>query len=241
MRFPAIFVCHIFSVFNPWSYYNPPLSFLCLLPWRHSVNINMSILYPGKHVKHLPKPICIIRYFCAANNQESPCCWAFLFILICILAKCGILQNYANPLILYSHCYLIKQVKGLSKEELVIRDDLVLGLAERIQVIPDGIATAAKQAGGWTASASHKNIKFDSSGEAVLLLFLLEIEFKWMWAFQLIVNACLFHYEPQMDTLTMIFSIKLKNQANLDKNMKCAKWNRHVRFLINVFMPISYN
>ncbi|XP_059430790.1 syntaxin-71-like isoform X1 [Corylus avellana] len=57
----------------------------------------------------------------------------------------------------------LKKVKGLSKEELVIRDDLVLGLAERIQVIPDGIATAAKQAGGWTASASHKNIKFDSS------------------------------------------------------------------------------
>jgi SYP7 family syntaxin len=79
---------------------------------------------------------------------------------------------------LYSHCYLIKQVKGLSKEELVIRDDLVLALAERIQVIPDGITTAAKQTGGWTASASHKNIKFDSSGEAVLLLFLLETKFK---------------------------------------------------------------
>nr|POE97942.1 syntaxin-71 [Quercus suber] len=55
-------------------------------------------------------------------------------------------------------------VKGLSKEDLAARDDLVITLPERIQAIPDGTTTAAKQTGGWGASASHKNIKFDSSG-----------------------------------------------------------------------------
>uniref|UniRef100_A0A5B7BGW8 Putative syntaxin-71-like n=1 Tax=Davidia involucrata TaxID=16924 RepID=A0A5B7BGW8_DAVIN len=58
----------------------------------------------------------------------------------------------------------LKKVKGRSKEELVTRNDLVLALPERIQAIPDGTATAAKQTGGWGASASHKNIKFDSDG-----------------------------------------------------------------------------
>ncbi|KAK4789903.1 hypothetical protein SAY86_017207 [Trapa natans] len=56
-----------------------------------------------------------------------------------------------------------KKVKGLSKEELVTRGDLVLVLQERIQAIPDGSAAAAKQGGGWSTSTSHKNIKFDSS------------------------------------------------------------------------------
>lgn len=56
----------------------------------------------------------------------------------------------------------LKKVKGLSKVELAARDDLVLALPERIQVIPDGITTAAKESGGWTASAFHQNIKFDS-------------------------------------------------------------------------------
>lgn len=45
-------------------------------------------------------------------------------------------------------------------EELEVRKDLVLALPERIQAIPDG--TAAKQAGVWEASTSHKNIKFDT-------------------------------------------------------------------------------
>ncbi|KAF8396613.1 hypothetical protein HHK36_018237 [Tetracentron sinense] len=57
----------------------------------------------------------------------------------------------------------LKKVKGISKEELSTRNDLVLGLSERIQAIPDGNAAAAKQTGGWAASASRTKIKFDSS------------------------------------------------------------------------------
>ncbi|XP_073157043.1 syntaxin-71-like isoform X2 [Henckelia pumila] len=55
-----------------------------------------------------------------------------------------------------------KKVKGLSREELEARSDLVLALPERIQAIPDGSTNAAKQTGGWGASSSHKVIKFDS-------------------------------------------------------------------------------
>ncbi|KAA8550420.1 hypothetical protein F0562_002104 [Nyssa sinensis] len=58
----------------------------------------------------------------------------------------------------------LKKVKGLSKEELATRSDLVLALPERIKAIPDGTATAAKQTGGWGASASNGKIKFDSDG-----------------------------------------------------------------------------
>ncbi|KAL7195509.1 hypothetical protein ACSBR1_035689 [Camellia fascicularis] len=53
-------------------------------------------------------------------------------------------------------------VKGLSTEELVARNDLVLALPDRIQAIPDGTAAAPKQSGGWTGLASHTEIKFDS-------------------------------------------------------------------------------
>ncbi|CAA3027667.1 Syntaxin-71 [Olea europaea subsp. europaea] len=56
-----------------------------------------------------------------------------------------------------------KRVKGLAIEELEVRKELVLALPERIQAIPDG--TKAKQTGGWGASTSHKNIKFDSDGQ----------------------------------------------------------------------------
>ncbi|KAL2488812.1 syntaxin [Forsythia ovata] len=55
-----------------------------------------------------------------------------------------------------------KRVKGLSIEELEVRKDLVLGLQERIQAIPDG--TTAKQTRGWGATSSNKNIKFDTDG-----------------------------------------------------------------------------
>nr|XP_027086447.1 syntaxin-71-like isoform X1 [Coffea arabica]XP_027107111.1 syntaxin-71-like [Coffea arabica] len=57
-----------------------------------------------------------------------------------------------------------KKVKGITKEELEIRYDLVLALPERIRAIPDGTSSAAKQTGGWGASASKRNIKFDSDG-----------------------------------------------------------------------------
>ncbi|QHO30841.1 Syntaxin [Arachis hypogaea] len=52
-----------------------------------------------------------------------------------------------------------KKVKGLTDEDLAIREDLVLALPERIQAIPDGITTVNQTGGGWT---SQPNIKFDS-------------------------------------------------------------------------------
>ncbi|KAI6669364.1 hypothetical protein NL676_004249 [Syzygium grande] len=57
-----------------------------------------------------------------------------------------------------------KKVKGLSKDDLMTRNDLVLALHERVQAIPDGTIAPCKQSGGWSASTSHENIKFDSSG-----------------------------------------------------------------------------
>ncbi|KAK4408932.1 syntaxin [Sesamum angolense] len=54
-----------------------------------------------------------------------------------------------------------KKVKGLTKEELEARVDLVLALPERIQAIPDSTTAGPK---GWEVSSSHKNIKFDSDG-----------------------------------------------------------------------------
>ncbi|XAR51000.1 hypothetical protein NMG60_11005492 [Bertholletia excelsa] len=59
----------------------------------------------------------------------------------------------------------VKKVKGLSTEELTARNDLVLALPDRIQSIPDGTPPAPKQTGGWGASASRTEIKFDSDGQ----------------------------------------------------------------------------
>ncbi|XAR69060.1 hypothetical protein NMG60_11000518 [Bertholletia excelsa] len=59
----------------------------------------------------------------------------------------------------------VKKVKGLSTEELTARNDLVLALPDRIQAIPDGTPAAPKQTGGWGASASRTEIKFDSDGQ----------------------------------------------------------------------------
>ncbi|KAJ0964719.1 hypothetical protein J5N97_025857 [Dioscorea zingiberensis] len=59
----------------------------------------------------------------------------------------------------------LKKVKGLSREELVARNDLVLALPDRIQSIPDGSTTGAKQTGGWTVSGSRTEIRFDSTSD----------------------------------------------------------------------------
>ncbi|XP_028775132.1 syntaxin-71 [Neltuma alba] len=59
----------------------------------------------------------------------------------------------------------VKKVKGLPPEEFAARNDLVLALPERIQAIPDGAPAAPKQTGGWAASASRTEIKFDSDGQ----------------------------------------------------------------------------
>ncbi|KAL6277712.1 hypothetical protein ACE6H2_021313 [Prunus campanulata] len=59
----------------------------------------------------------------------------------------------------------VKKVKGLSTQEFAARNDLVLALPDRIQDIPDGTPAAPKQTGGgWAASASRTEIKFDSEG-----------------------------------------------------------------------------
>ncbi|KAF1897805.1 hypothetical protein Lal_00032565 [Lupinus albus] len=58
----------------------------------------------------------------------------------------------------------IKKVKGLSSQEFAARNDLVLALPERILAIPDGTPAVPKQTGGWAASASRPEIKFDSDG-----------------------------------------------------------------------------
>ncbi|URE05672.1 SNARE domain [Musa troglodytarum] len=55
----------------------------------------------------------------------------------------------------------VKNVKGLSKDELATRSDLVLALPDRIQSIPDGSTNGSKQTGSWTAS--HTEIRFDST------------------------------------------------------------------------------
>lgn len=57
---------------------------------------------------------------------------------------------------------LYSQENGLSSQELAVRNDLVLALPERIQAIPDGTPATPKQTGGWGASASRPEIKFDS-------------------------------------------------------------------------------
>ncbi|KAJ1409187.1 Target SNARE coiled-coil-like proteiny domain [Sesbania bispinosa] len=57
-----------------------------------------------------------------------------------------------------------KKVKGLTNEDIAIRHDLVLALPERIQAIPDGITGASNHTGGWAATSSNPQIKFDSSG-----------------------------------------------------------------------------
>ncbi|KAH1080952.1 hypothetical protein J1N35_020713 [Gossypium stocksii] len=60
----------------------------------------------------------------------------------------------------------LKKVKGISKEELEARNDLVYSLKDRIDSIPDGSSTATKQStGGWATSTSSTGIKFDSSSD----------------------------------------------------------------------------
>ncbi|OMP00378.1 hypothetical protein COLO4_12737 [Corchorus olitorius] len=62
----------------------------------------------------------------------------------------------------------LKKVKGLSKEEIEARNDLVSSLKDRIEAIPDGSTVAAKQTaggGGWATSTSYTGIKFDSTSD----------------------------------------------------------------------------
>ncbi|GAB2275108.1 Syntaxin-71 [Dionaea muscipula] len=58
-----------------------------------------------------------------------------------------------------------KKVKGLSKEDMATRNEMVLVLAERVKAIPDGTMTDAAKAGGWGTSGPRTNIKFDTEGQ----------------------------------------------------------------------------
>ncbi|KAJ0246508.1 Syntaxin-73 [Hirschfeldia incana] len=57
------------------------------------------------------------------------------------------------------HRLALKKVKGLSQEELDVRNDLVLSLREKIETIPDGSVST----NGWTASTSYTNIRFNTN------------------------------------------------------------------------------
>ncbi|RZC70357.1 hypothetical protein C5167_033536 [Papaver somniferum] len=58
-----------------------------------------------------------------------------------------------------------KKAKGITREELATRNDLVMVLAERVQAIPDSATTGANKSGGWGSSASKKGIKFDTTSD----------------------------------------------------------------------------
>ncbi|KAI3983630.1 hypothetical protein MKX01_000642 [Papaver californicum] len=58
-----------------------------------------------------------------------------------------------------------KKAKGITKEELASRNDLVMALAERVQAIPDSATTGANKNGGWGSSASKNGIKFDITSD----------------------------------------------------------------------------
>lgn len=59
----------------------------------------------------------------------------------------------------------MKKVKGLSREEVEARSDLVASLKERIEGIRDGSTTAVNQTGGWATSTSVTAIKFDTTSD----------------------------------------------------------------------------
>uniref|UniRef100_A0A7C9CC69 t-SNARE coiled-coil homology domain-containing protein n=1 Tax=Opuntia streptacantha TaxID=393608 RepID=A0A7C9CC69_OPUST len=61
-----------------------------------------------------------------------------------------------------------KKVRGLSREELEARNDLVYALKDRIESILDGTPGAPKQTGGWAASVSKTGIGIDLSSDARL-------------------------------------------------------------------------
>lgn len=60
-----------------------------------------------------------------------------------------------------------RKVKGVSKEDLAARPDLVLALGEKIDAIPDGSAVAANQPSYWGGKApgSRMEIKIDNANQ----------------------------------------------------------------------------
>lgn len=56
-----------------------------------------------------------------------------------------------------------KKVKGLSKEDIVTRNDLVSALADKIDSIPDGTNAGTGRTAAWKTSTTRMEIKIDSS------------------------------------------------------------------------------
>ncbi|KAL2332052.1 hypothetical protein Fmac_019633 [Flemingia macrophylla] len=92
--------------------------------------------------------------------------FAFLHFALCLGSMLSLASNNGSKVLVAFQDDKIKyyheQVKGLTKEDLAIRQDLVLALPERIQALPDGITGAAIQTSGWNANSSQPQIKFDS-------------------------------------------------------------------------------
>ncbi|KAF2283339.1 hypothetical protein GH714_002408 [Hevea brasiliensis] len=113
------------------------------------------------------------------------------------------------------------EVKGLSKEEIGIRPDLVLALPERIQAIPDGTTVAAKQTGGWAGSTPNKNVKFDSSDEHLQDDFFQQSEessqFRHKYEMRNLKQACLDFILEGLDTLkNLAHDMNEVDEATLD-------------------------
>ncbi|KAI3693391.1 hypothetical protein L6452_33226 [Arctium lappa] len=56
-----------------------------------------------------------------------------------------------------------KKVKGLSKDELEARNELVLALKERIEAVPDGATSKPRPTDGLQSSSSNGKIRFGST------------------------------------------------------------------------------
>lgn len=112
-------------------------------------------------------------------------------------------------------------MKGISKEELEARNDLVHSLKDRIEAIPDGSSTATKQStAGWATSTSYTGIKFDSSSGNNNL-------FVGIFYFQdiNIIKRCEcsgIGLNQMRDSQVSTFN-KLKSLTVSGKNMKCAE------------------
>lgn len=61
-------------------------------------------------------------------------------------------------------------MKGLSKEELEARSELVAALKERIEAVPDGSTVATKQTGGLTASGSNAGFVYNQTSGRLALM-----------------------------------------------------------------------
>ncbi|KAJ9556043.1 hypothetical protein OSB04_010657, partial [Centaurea solstitialis] len=61
-----------------------------------------------------------------------------------------------------------KKVKGLSKDELEARNELVLALKERIEVVPDGATSQPRPTNGLDPSSSNGKIRFSSTFDGTI-------------------------------------------------------------------------